>query len=79
MGELDLMPATQSSEAGKYFEEQKLGLEISPQSLLKFDKVAKKIDFCYDPKVVTSVGARKTVKKASNVTWTTEAFFNIPA
>ncbi|CAI2368524.1 unnamed protein product [Moneuplotes crassus] len=75
--ESDLMPASQSSDAGKYIEEQKLGIDIKAQDLFKFKKVLKMVEFCYDPEVVTMYPS-ESVAIPKDITYRTEAFFNEP-
>ncbi|CAI2368908.1 unnamed protein product [Moneuplotes crassus] len=77
--ETDLIPASQTSEAGKYIEEKKLGLDIKPQKLFSYKKVKKILEFCYDPKVVTSLHPEEPTTAPPEVTYRTEVFYNQPA
>lgn len=78
MKDTDFLPNSQSSEAGIYFETNKLGIDITSQKFLKFKKVAQKLEYWNDPKS-NSTKLIENPEDYEDFTWKTEVVYNLPA
>lgn len=76
--EIQIFNSFDTTEAAKYFSENRLGFDYLPQKLWNFKKTKKEMELHYDPRLATSKRSTMPTKPKEMVTYKTEFIYHEP-